>query len=67
VTVDVRIEASTPSLYSNIQSVANGLCLDVNGKNTASGAFVDTWQCVPDYNEVRSIICISLSGHYSLI
>ena len=51
VTVDVRVETSMPSNYSNILSVFNGMCVDVNGKSTASGAFVDTWQCVPDYNE----------------
>jgi hypothetical protein len=51
VSVEVRLGVFEQSAYSNILSLANGLCIDVNGKNTASGAFIDTWDCVSDYNE----------------
>ena len=51
VTVDVRIAASNESLFANIYSVANGWCLDVNGKSPYSGGFIDTYDCLSDYNE----------------
>jgi hypothetical protein len=42
VNVTVRIESSASANYSNILSVANGLCVDVNGKNplVRSGFFL---------------------------
>ena len=37
--------------FENLCNAGNGLCLDVNGKSARAGALVDTWACVPDYNE----------------
>ena len=65
VTVDVRMEDSTASpFFANLVNKGNGMCLDVNGKETSSGASINTYECVTDYNEqVRdtTFVCVALS------